>query len=200
MIRPLAIAAALSIPLFLGTACSKYNIRDIDPEKPGKVRSLGPESQDVIQLSDLMVRSLMASDEASKWEQAPTIAMLPMANNTRYAFNQEVFSSRLKVQLNKDAKGRIMFLSRDVIADIEAERELKRDGKVDYDPKKRAATPAGADYFLKGYANGLAAVSTKGQADYIVYTFKLIDAETSVEVWEDVFETKKEGKDDVIYR
>lgn len=199
MRTPFLLCTVLALAL-VAPACSKYKIRDIDPGKAGKVRTLGPESQDVLALSDKMVRSLLASKVIAAQKTTPTIVMLPMVNNTRYAFNQEVFTSKLKSQLNKDAEGKLLFVSRDIAADVQAERELKRAGEVDYDPDLRATTPAGADYFIKGYANGLAAVSTEGQADYITYTFKLVNAETSIEVWEDDFDTKKEGKDDVIYR
>ena len=183
-----------------GTACKKHEIRDIDPTKAGQVRSLGPESQDALNVSDLMLRSLLASDVIVNHAGAPMVVMLPMENNTRHAFNQDVFTSLLKAQLNKDAMGKIRFVGRDILADIQKEREMKRAGQVDYVPEKQTSATIGADFFLKGRADGLAGVSTKGQSEFIVYTFKLVDAESGLEVWEDVFQTKKEGKDDLIYR
>lgn len=178
----------------------KFEIQDVDPGKAGVVRSLGPESQDVMAFSDQMARSLLASDAIKSIEAVPSIAMLPLENNTRYPFNTEIFTSLLKAELNKGSEGRFRFVARDVNADIVKEREMKREGQVDYDPALRSQTRMGADYFLKGYANGLSTASTKGQSDTIIYTFKLVDAETGSELWEDVFMTKKEGKDDVIYR
>ncbi|CAN5458653.1 hypothetical protein BH09SUM1_BH09SUM1_30190 [soil metagenome] len=181
-------------------ACKKNYIHDVDPGKPGAVRALGPESQDVIAVADLMVRSIEDSKVLSDAPNPPVINMLPMSNNTRYAFNTEIFASKLKVELNKRAKGRYVFVSRDINPEIDAEREQKREGQLDYDPALRTKSKSGADYFLKGRADGLAAVSTKGQSDTILYTFKLTDTESGLDVWEDEFTTKKEGKDDVIYR
>jgi len=178
----------------------KFEIRDVDPGRPGTVRNLGPESQDAIQLSDQLTRSLLSSRASSQWTTPPTIVLYEFANNTRHAFSGEVFSSRLKVELARNADGRIMFVARDMWDAIVRERELKRSGQADYDPNLRSQAQAGGDYFLKGRADGLAAVSTKGQSDYILYTYKLVDAETGIEVWEDSFETKREGRDDVIYR
>lgn len=200
-------AKLLCLSLVLGaavattTSCKKkYEIRDVDPAQAGEVRSLGPESQDVLAIADQMTRSLLANSPIKEKENPPTIVMLPMVNNTRHAFNQDIFTTLLKAELNKHAKEQMMFVSRDISDDVLNEREMKREGQVDYDSDMRAQVPAGADYFLRGRADGLAAVSTKGQADTIVYAFKLVDAETMIEVWEDTFITKREGKDDVIYR
>lgn len=190
-----------SLALLLASGCKKkFEIRDVDPTRPGTVRSLGPESQDVITLSDQMVRDLLAQRFIQNRTEPPTIVMLPMTNNTRHNFNPETFSSLFKSQLNQRSQGKILFVSRDINPDILAEREMKRGGQVDYDPNLRAVAPAGADYFLKGRADGLAAVSTRGQADFIVYTFKLTDAETGIDMWEKDYQTKREGRDDVIYR
>lgn len=199
--RILVLSLAMTALIIGGSSCKKkFEIRDVDPDKPGVVRSLGPESEDIFGLSDFMVRSMLATPEVANRPKKPTVVMLPMVNNTRHAFNQEVFTSTLKANLNKQAKDRMTFVSRDINPDILKEREMKRQGQVDYDADLRAVAPLGADFFLKGRADGLANVSTKGQADTIVYTFKLVDAETGMDVWEDLYRTKREGKDDVIYR
>ncbi len=187
----------------LSAGCrSKYYIRDVDPERPDarRVRALGPESQDVITVADRMVRSLLENDTVQSHRNPPTIVMLPMVNNTRHAMNQEVFTTLLKARLNQEARDQLVFVSRDISEDIALEREMKRTGQVDYDPELRAMVPAGGDYFLRGRADGLANVSTRGQSDFIIYSFKLVDAETGIEVWEDYYQTMREGRDDVIYR
>lgn len=194
----LLVAAAV-----LTSACgSKYYIRDVDPERPDdrRVRALGPESQDVISVADQMVRSILENPTVRSHGTPPTIVMLPMVNNTRHAMNQEVFTTLFKARLNQEARDQLVFVSRDLSEDIAIERELKRAGEVDYDPDLRALVPAGGDYFLRGRADGLANVSTRGQSDFIIYSFKLVDAETGIEVWEDFYQTMREGQDDVIYR
>lgn len=200
MLKTIMILTLLAGVVVLPGCRKKFEIRDTDPAKAGTVRSLGPESQDVINVADKMLRSMINNPSIANRQDAPTVVMLPMSNNTRHAFNSEIFSSLLKSELNKQANGRLKFISRDINADIQKEREMKRAGEVDYDPNLRAQAPGGADYFLKGRADGLANVSTKGQADTILYSFKLVDAETGLDVWEDNFMTKREGKDDVIYR
>ena len=183
-----------------GCGKKKFEVTDVDPGQAGVVRSSGPESQDVLRVSDLMVRSLAADPAITSSPNPPTIVMLPMENNTRFPFNKGVFSTRLKAQLNKDAKGMMRFVSRDILDEIVTERDAKRAGDVDYDPNRRTNATAGGDYFLKGYAEGLSNTSSKGTSDYIIYTFKLVDAESGIEVWQDLFEVKREGGDDVLYR
>ncbi len=196
-------AFALVCSTLFAAGCAKkesFNIRDVDPGQAGTVRSLGPESQDVVRLADLMVRSLLESNPVRNAEYPPTIAMLPMENNTRFAFNKEIFTTKLKAELNKQSDGRLRFIARDVMEDIQAEREAKRAGEVDYDPDRRTLTVAGADYFLVGRVDGLGTASRMGQSEYAVYAFKLVDTETGIERWEDLFDVKKEGRDDVVYR
>jgi penicillin-binding protein activator len=189
--------------IFLTTSgCGKksFDVRDVDPGQAGEVRGLGPESQDAIRVSDLMTRSLLENPIITESPYPPTIVMLEVQNNTRFPFNKDIFSSRLKVQLNKDSKGKMRFVARELAEDINAERELKRDGYVDYDANRRTAVQAGADFFLVGEVSGLSERSKKGDSQYTLYTFKLVDTETGIELWEDFYEVKKEGKDDVIYQ
>lgn len=201
--RLVLITLLLSVAVALGAGCSRkdsFEIRDVDPGQAGQVRSLGPESQDVVRLSDLMTRSLLQTPQIREAETPPTLVMLPMTNNSRFAFNQEVFTSRLKAELNKASNGRYRFAARDMLEDIQTEREAKREGDLDYDPDKRVSALPGADYFLRGRVDTLDTNSRKGQAAYAVYTFKLVDAETSIELWEELYDVKKEGRDDVVYR
>jgi len=197
----LTLTCLLAVSLLAASGCrEKFNIRDVDPGQAGEVRSLTPESQEAIRLADLMSRSLLACDAISQAGTPPTIAMLPMQNDTRFAFSKDIFSTRLRAELNKTANGAVRFIARDAMADIESERAAKRAGAVDYDPARRTETVAGADFFLRGKISGLSSASQKGQAEYTLYTFELIDPETALILWEDLFELKKEGRDDVIYK
>ncbi len=195
---PLLILAAA---LLLG-ACKKdsFNIRDVDPGQAGRVRSLGPESQDVLRVSELMMRSLSADPAISEAAVPPTIVMLPMENNTRFPFNSGTFTTRLQALLNRDSKGQMRFVDRGIYEDILRERQGKREGEFDYDPERRTLATAGADYFLKGYVEGLSAASREGMAEYAVYSFSLVDSETGIVLWQDLFDVKREGRDDVLYR
>lgn len=197
--RMVGTVAILATVLTVG-GCKKFYTRDVDPGSAGKVRSLGPESQDLISVVDQMVRSIEQEGILKDRADKPVIVVERMANNTRYDFNTETFTRLLQSELRKQAGGKFQFVSRDINALAAAEREAKRTGAVDYNPDLRAGAPAGADLVLIGSANSLSTVSTKGQSDTIVYEFRLVDLETQLDLWMDTFITKKEGKDDVIYR
>jgi len=150
----------------------------MDPSRPGEV----------------------ATPVIAEAEVAPTVVLLPVENNTRFPVNKDIFLSLIKARLNSEAKGKVRFLAREEMEAIKQEREMKRSGEYDYDPTKQAAKLRGGDYFLTGRLEGMSHRGTAGASDYVLYTFKLIDAETSEEVWEDYAEMKKEGLDDVVYR
>lgn len=175
-------------------------VRRVDPSKQTRMAGTGVESDNIREVADKMIRSLLTAPAIARSPNPPTIALLPVKNNTRFPINKRIFLTIMKARLNSQARGRMYFLAREEMRAIEAERKLKRSGKLDYDPRRRRRRVAGADFFLTGRLEGHSTAGRGGVSDYIVYTFKMIDPESSVEVWEDIVEIKKEGLDDVIYR
>jgi PBP1b-binding outer membrane lipoprotein LpoB len=172
----------------------------ISASRPGEVAGLGIESQDLQEVADKMLRSILDTPVIAGAEKPPRVVLLPVENNTRFPINKDIFLSLIKARLNSEAKGKVRFLARDEMEAIKKERELKRSGEYDYDPTKEAAKLLGGDYFLTGKLEGMSQRGAEGGSDYVLYTFRLIDAETTEEVWEDYAQIKKEGLDDVVYR
>ncbi len=175
-------------------------VREISPSRAGIARGTGPESQDVLSLADKMLRSILAAPAIANAPHPPTIVLLPLTNKTRFMIESDIFTKKLRAELNTKATGRAIFLGRERMPAIQAERELKREEGFTSDPALHQKGPAGADYFLSGDMTGLSKNSTSGAEDYILYTFQLIDAESSAIVWEDEWEMKRVGQDDVVYR
>jgi len=172
----------------------------VDPSKELSGAGTGIESNNILAVADKMVRSMLKSPAISQAKHAPTIALLAVKNNTRFPINKRIFLALMKARLNSQAHGRMRFLARDELEAIRKERKIKREGKADADPTKKRRSVAGADYFLTGRLEGHSTVGRKGVSDFILYTFKLVDTESSVEVWEDLVHIKKEGLDDIVYR
>ena len=80
---------------------------------------------------------------------------------------------------------------------IKKEKELKSKGEVTGGKGRKAY---GVDFFLTGELSGLSTATQQGKSEYMLFTFRLIDAETSEELWESFHELKKEGAEDAVYR
>lgn len=171
--------------------------RVVDPGSTSLGEGTGIGSQDLQQVTDKMTRSLLGMPAIANATAPPTVALLPVRNDTRFAINKQLFTMRIKALLNSQCRGKVLFVARDRIEDVERERELKREGLVG---SSGQGTLAGVDFFLTGELTGLSQSSSSGQSDYVLYTFRLINAETSIEEWEDFAEIKKEGLDNVAYR
>ncbi len=169
----------------------------IDPSTTGLGEGTGIGSQDLQEVSDKMARSILDTPEIQNAETPPVIALLPVRNDTRFAINKQLFTMRIKALLATQCGRKVRFVARDRMEDIERERDLKQSGQV---TSSKEAPLYGVDYFLTGELTGLSQASATGQSDYVLYTFRLIDAETSLEAWENFHEIKKDGLDSVIYR
>ena len=181
--------------------------RQVDPSQRSLGEGTGIGSQDLQAVSDKMARSIldttMSPDIAGAIATGKpvVVTLLPVRNDTRFPINKQLFTMRLKALLNTNVacKGKVLFAARDRVEAVERERDLKRQGLVGSTPGKEGNI-AGADFFLTGELTGLSQASSTGQSDYVLYTFRLINAETSIEVWEDMAEIKKEGLEDAAYR
>ncbi|MCP4717733.1 MAG: penicillin-binding protein activator LpoB, partial [Deltaproteobacteria bacterium] len=106
------------------------------------------------------------------------------------------------VNLNRLAADRMVFVERTAASMVEKERALKRGGVVSEGTTGRTATTAGADFRLTGRVMSLDARrdSAGRVTKYHQIVFKMIDLESGVTVWSGIYEFKKSGSSDVIYR
>ncbi len=169
-------------------------------DERGFVAGTGIESQDLVAVTDKMARSILSTPEIANAAGRPVIVLDPVINETRFAVNKDIFLTRIRTELNSKAKGRVVFLARNRMPALERERDLKQSGAVTSSSDARVVEFKGADFFLTGKLQGLSTRSAKGTSDYILYSFQLIDARTSVIVWEDASEIKKQGLEDAAYR
>ena len=185
-------------------------VTEMRPDERGFVAGTGIESQDLVAVTDKMARSIIGIPEIANAPGKPSVILYPVENNTRFPIQKDIFLSRIRAELNSKAQGRVMFLIRGAgaqadprMAALERERELKATGQVTSDPAKD--TPGvtqfkGADYILTGKLEVLPHRTSQGISDYVLYTFQLIDVRTSLIVWEDKAEIKKQGLEDAAYR
>ena len=175
-------------------------VTHMNADEQGFVAGTGVESQDLVMVTDKMSRSILAIPQIANAATPPTIVLERVDNQSRFPINSDIFLTRIRAQLNSKALGKVMFLARNQMAALEKERNLKREGTVTASSDPGIQEFKGADYFLTGTLQGMGTRTSAGTSDYVLYDFRLIDARTSVIVWEDSAELKKQGLEDAAYR
>src|SRR3954467_10554529 len=184
------VAAIATVGLMAGCASSGVKnpsgvpVTEMRPDERGFVAGTGVESQDLVAVTDKMSRSILSIPQIANAQGTPRIVLDPVKNETRFPINKDIFLTRIRVQLNSKAQGKVLFLARDRMQTLEHERALKQSGQVTANADPNMAEFKGADYFLTGSLQGLTTKTTTGTSDYILYAFQLIDARTSDIIWE----------------
>jgi penicillin-binding protein activator len=202
----LAVCAALSV----GCASSPppppaaVAVTYKDVGSTGMVAGVGVESQDIVAVSDAMVRDLLASGVLGQFQRPPRI--LFEADNFEtdgvQRINKSLIVDRLRGNLQRSSKGRLHFVRRSAAADVQKERDLKRTGVTDKGTVGLSAAQGGVDFLIKGslITQDKRSASTGMVERYTQLNFDLIDAENSISVWTNMYEMQKGGRDDAIYR
>lgn len=197
----------VGITLSVVTGCSTNvnsthgpSVTELRPGERGFVAGLGIESQDLVTISEKMARGILGAEPISNAEGKPVVVLEPINNDTRFPIDKDIFLTRIRVALSKNASGKISFVAREHMDKLEKERDLKISGQVTGGEKITGNKFKGADFILTGAFKAISSRGAAGASDYVLYTFQLIDPNTSDIVWEDFHEIKKQGKDDVTYR
>jgi len=175
-------------------------VTHMNADEQGFVAGTGMESQDLVMVADKMARSILTIPQIANAATPPNVVLETVDNQTRFPINKDLFLTRIRVQLNSKARGKVTFLARSQMAALEQERNLKRQGAVTSTSDPSVQEFKGADYFLTGTLQGLSTRTKAGTSDYILYAFHLIDVRTSAIIWEDSAEMKKQGLEDAAYR
>jgi hypothetical protein len=171
--------------------------RTILPDNDDNLGGTGIESTDILTVSRKMALSILEVPEIMKANGVPRIALLPVKNNTRFIINKDIFTQKIRIELNKNVSGKVRFLARDRMDDILKERQAKRNDLV---TASKEGDLAGIDFYLTGELTGLSKAANSNRSDYILMSFQLIDAETSDIIWEDSYEIKRVGEAGVAYQ
>ncbi|PWW09729.1 MULTISPECIES: penicillin-binding protein activator LpoB [Pseudidiomarina] len=175
-----------------------------DARSPGKIQGVGVESQDIMAVTDQMMRDMLSNPQLVNREIAPRIIIDSeyFTNESSSRINKNMLTDRLRINLNRAANGRLTFVGREFADMVEKERELKRMGVVDGGTIRSTQATAGADFRLVGRIMSLDAMDTRSQerSRYHQITFELIDLELGTYVWSGMYEFQKTAQDDIIYR
>lgn len=210
-ISPIAKAAGLALTVSLAAGCTS-NIDNTagqatvyeDASTTGKVSGVGIESQDIVAVTDEMMRDMLANPMLAGRDVPPRIIIDNeyLRNESSSVVNTNMLTDRLRIELNRAANGRMIFVGREYAGMVQKERDLKRDGAVDGGTIRETAAQAGADYRMAGRITSLDASdrSDGTQSRYSQITFEMVDMELGTIVWSGLYEMRKAARDDVVYR
>jgi penicillin-binding protein activator len=181
---------------------SGVQVTEMRPEERGFVAGTGIESQDIVTVADKMARAIVGVPEISNAGGVPRVVLLPVKNESRFPINKEIFLQEIMSLLNERSNGKVRFLARDRMADLERERELKQTGQVTTTSATDLSKSQfkGADFMLTGKLMSQTTKTSAGTSDYVLYTFELIDPNTSEIIWQGRHNVKKQGLEDAAYR
>lgn len=185
------------------TAGTKVIYQDVGVSST-RVAGIGVESQDVVSMTDRMMRDILATPAISGRSTPARIIIDSsyFSNDSSSRINKNLITDRLRVELSRAAAGRLIFVARQYNDMVTKERELKRSGETDSGTIRSTKAQAGGDFRLVGrIASSDAASTTSGMVSRShLITFELIDLEYGSIAWSGLFEFKKEAQDDIVYR
>ncbi len=175
-----------------------------DPSQRDGVSGVGVESQDIIAATEEMMRDMLANPVLAGRAVPPRVIIDSeyFRNESSSVVNRNQLTDRLRIQLNRSANGRMVFVGRHYADMVERERQMKRDGVVDGGTIRTTAATAGGDYRLGGRITSLDAMSrdTQKRSRYHQITFEMVDLELGTIVWSGIYEFQRTAQDNVIYR
>jgi PBP1b-binding outer membrane lipoprotein LpoB len=178
----------------------------VNPGVAGPVQGVGIEGQDVIGMSDQMMRDMLNTPRLVQQQQGKSprviIDAAYFANDSTQPINRNLITDRLRVALNRASSGRLQFVGRQYAQAVEAERALKRTGTTDVGTTGMTRASMGADYRLGGRIASLDQRSAKSGLTqrYTQITFEMFDLESGEIVWSGIYEFARAAGDDVVYR
>lgn len=177
---------------------------EIDPGSRGPVAGVGIEGQDIVSMSDRMMRDMLSVPELAA-RGAPAQVLIDSSeftNESSQRLNKNIITDRLRVALNAASRGRMVFVSRQHTATVMQERDLKRTGTVDTGILSASAAPAGVDYKLVGNITSLDSRSSVSGLNQRLsqITFEMVDMERGTIAWSGIYSFARAAADDVVYR
>ena len=121
-------------------------------------------------------------------------------NDSASAIDTNILTDKLRANLIRLMKNKIVFVGRQNILMVMKERELKSENIVS--SRSNAEKVMGADYRFSGRITTAESVNprTGHIKRYNQINLEIIDLSTSEIVWSQIFSFEKMGRDNVIYR
>jgi hypothetical protein len=187
-----------------GDNVSGMRVVELDPGTRGPVAGVGIEGQDIVSMTDRMIRDMLASPTLAAASRPPQVIVDGefFENESAQRLNKNAITDRLRVGLNRYSAGRMVFVGRHYAGMVAQERDLKRQGVVDQATTGLTKAQAGADYRLGGRITSIDSRNpTNGMVQrYNQIVFEMVDLERGTLVWTGMYEFARAAQDDIVYR
>ena len=169
----------------------------LNPDELSNVeQGAGLTSQDYRSVCQRMARSLIGVPAIQNAASPPTIAFVSVENRSDEYIDGDMFLNKMRKELITHSAGKILWLDRAIIDEIERENRDKGSARR---TSSREGIPYGADFFLTGIIESIPNVAGRDRTVYMRYSFRLTDATNSAIVWEDDYEIKRSRQTGVVY-
>lgn len=175
-----------------------------DPALTGRIGGVGIESQDIVSITDKMMRDIMANPTLAGRAMPPQVVIDAryFRNESSSRVDRNLITDLLRTELTRAANGRMVFLGREYANMTEKERALEQEGFVTGGTQEATQKALGWDYRLGGRIASLDSVDAQTglTSRYHQITFEMIERGTGVIVWNGTYQFKKTAQDDILYR
>lgn len=214
LLRTNAVRLGMLAIVTLGTGCASGYAASagtgalapqyVDPRtNTAGASGIGFESQDIREMSDRMVRDLLAEGRFGNATVAPRVIIddSRFLNESNQTVNINLLTDRLRIELMRAAQGRMVFVSRQNVDQVESEKALKQQGRIDDGAGNVTRAIAGADYKLVGRITSQSSTSNRNgvRTNYYQFSFEMLDLNNGISVWGNLYDLKKAGANDRIY-
>jgi len=176
----------LSALAALGGCAGQTARMDLDSEDDALLGAMS--SKDFRAACFQMAQSLIRLPQIQNAANPPTLAFTEVVNASDELFSTDDLLYKIRTELIKNCGGKILFLDRDIIDQIRAERRDKDLGKVTTSGGKAVY---GADLFMSGRVESIRRSRGRTQTQYMRLSVRLTDASSSAILWENDYELKK---------
>ncbi|MBN2563888.1 MAG: penicillin-binding protein activator LpoB [Phycisphaerae bacterium] len=172
----------------------------VDHTTPAGKQGVGIGSQDIVSMTDRMMRDMLANPRLANASPPPKVILDAafFKNEGHQPINKNLIVDRLRIELLRASQGRMVFLARHAADMTEHEQSLRQEGVV----TGQTARPTSANYRLAGSIKALSTVdpSSGQRTRYHQITFEMIDLTSQEIVWGGMYEYQKAATEDLIYR
>jgi PBP1b-binding outer membrane lipoprotein LpoB len=189
------IVKILILSLCFVTGCS-----DISIEKPPPPRSdSGTQisQADIAKITHQMVQDILSTPQVINHVKAPRVVLDSkyFINESSSPINKNMLTDRLRVELGRAAKGKLVFATRERLGMIFDENDAETGGLVTHASQGKRNTIAGWDFRLVGRITSQDSYSPDGsRSRFFLISMELINR-SGITAWSKNFEVRKTGRD-----